>query len=172
MELTRRQKLDFHEYGYLKLSGIVPRVMVDAARHAINHSIGNVGMHEEDLATMRARSYCQELQKDPVLTDLFNKTPIVPLAESLVGAGNVLPAASAQIALRFPGPLTADPGEPRGHLDGLGTGTNGMPAHSAPQASVRCSRSLSDRMATGRSADRPRASSACPTRRARSSIWA
>ena len=46
----------------------------------------------------------------------------------------------------------------------------GTPAHIAPSASGRCSRSLSDRMATGRSADSPRSSSAWPMRCARSSI--
>src|SRR5262245_40167805 len=98
MELTRRQKLQFYEEGYLKIPGVVPRVMVDAARHAMNHSIGEEGMYKEDLAAMRSRSYCRELQNAPVLTDLFNQSPIIPLAESLVGAGNVQPAGSAQIA--------------------------------------------------------------------------
>jgi hypothetical protein len=127
MELTRRQKLQFYEEGYLKIPGVVPRVMVEAARHAMNHSIGEEGMSKEDLTTMRSRSYCRELQNAPVITDLFNKSPIIPLAESLVGAGNVQPAGSAQIALRFPGAVGVDPAEPRGHLDGLGTGTNGIP---------------------------------------------
>src|SRR5437879_6105505 len=99
MELTPRQKREFYEQGYLKLAGVVPRVMVDAARHAMNHSIGEEGMFKEDLTTMRARSYCRDLQNAPVMTDLFNKTPIFSIAESLIGAGNVQPAGSAQIAL-------------------------------------------------------------------------
>ena len=126
MVLTHKQKLTFFEDGYVQLSGAVPRLMVEAARHAINHSIGNVGMHEEDLEILRARSYCRELQNEAVMTDLFNRTPVFQLLESLLGVGNVQLCRSAQIALRFPGPPFADPGEPRGHLDGLGPGTNGM----------------------------------------------
>ena len=61
---------------------------------------------------MRSRSYCKELQNAPVITDLFNKSPVFPIAESLIGTGNVLPAGSAQIALRFPGPLFTDPNPP------------------------------------------------------------
>ena len=40
MELTKSQKRFFYEEGYLKVSGAVPRVMVDAARQAINAEIG------------------------------------------------------------------------------------------------------------------------------------
>ena len=55
--LTRKQKLDFYENGYISVPGVVPRLMVDAARKAINHSIGAVGMHEGDLERFRAQSY-------------------------------------------------------------------------------------------------------------------
>ena len=44
-----------------------------------------------------------------------------------MGEGNLLTAGSGQIALRFPR-ATTDPIEPRGHIDGRGTGTNGIPA--------------------------------------------
>jgi hypothetical protein len=126
MELTRRQKQSFHDQGYLVIPGVAPRVMVDAALHAINHSLGQEGMNKEELPVLRSRSYCREIQKEPAITDLLNKTPLFPLVESLVGAGNLLPVSAGQIALRFPNPLYTDAGEPRGHLDGLGTGLNGL----------------------------------------------
>ena len=44
--LTQKQKLDFYENGYITVPGVVPQLMVDAARQAINHSIGEVGMHQ------------------------------------------------------------------------------------------------------------------------------
>ena len=81
MELTRKQKLHFHEEGYVVIKCVVPRVMVDQALHAINHSLGEEGMNKEDLPTLRAQSYCKELRNEKVLTDLFNRTPIMPLAE-------------------------------------------------------------------------------------------
>ncbi len=124
--LTRKQKLDFYENGYIKVGGVVPQLMVDAARQAINHSIGAVGLNEGDLARFRAQSYCAEIRDAPAIVNLYGKTPLRELAESLMGDGNVNVPGAGQIALRFPGPLHTDAGEPRGHLDGLGSGTNGM----------------------------------------------
>ena len=72
--------------------------MVDAARKAINHSIGAVGMHEGDLEKFRAQSYCNEIRNKPELVDLFSKTPVQQIAESLMGEGNVQVPGSAQIA--------------------------------------------------------------------------
>ncbi|MBT7805119.1 hypothetical protein HN766_06510 [Candidatus Poribacteria bacterium] len=126
MQLTPAQKRFFHEEGYVKIPGAVPRVMVDAALHAINHSLGYEGMNKDDLPTMRARSYCTEVRGSDVMAGLFNDTPVFSAAESMLGAGNVGKAGAAQIALRFPGALWQTPGPPGGHLDGLGSGTNGI----------------------------------------------
>lgn len=125
--LTRKQKLDFHENGFIKISGVVPKLMVDTARKLINHSIGSVGMHQEDLEKFRAQSYCNEIRNSPQIVDIFGKTPIQNIAESLMGKGNVQEPKAAQIALRFPIQLNSDPNVPRGHLDGLGNGRNGNP---------------------------------------------
>ncbi|MYB64673.1 phytanoyl-CoA dioxygenase family protein [Candidatus Poribacteria bacterium] len=124
--LTQKQKLDFYENGYIKVAGVVPKLMVDSARKLINHSIGSVGMHQADLEKFRAQSYCNEIKNAPQIVDIFSKTPIHNIAESMLGEGNVQIPGSAQIALRFPMPLERDPNLPRGHLDGLGSGTNGM----------------------------------------------
>ena len=124
--LTNKQKLDFYENGYITIPGVVPQLMVDAARQAINHSIGEVGLHQGDLERFRAQSYCNEIREAPEVVDLFGKTPVRQIAESLMGEGNVQIPGSGQVALRFPGPLRKDPNEPSGHLDGLGSGKNGM----------------------------------------------
>ena len=124
--LTRKQKLEFSENGYITVPGVVPSLMVDAARQAINHSIGAVGMDQGDLERFRAQSYCNEIRESPAIVALYAKTPVRDIAESLMGEGNVNVPGSAQIALRFPGPLHADANEPHGHLDGLGSGKNGM----------------------------------------------
>jgi hypothetical protein len=126
MKLNTQQLQQIHDDGYLVLKGMVPRVMVDAARQAINHHMGEYGMPPDELNTYRAQTYCRSITRDAVLTDLFNKTPVFSACEQLVGEGNLLPASSAQIALRFPRPDT-EPQEPRGHIDGQGTGTNGIP---------------------------------------------
>lgn len=125
--LSAEQKRFFYEEGYIKIPGVVPQIMVAAARHAMNHSIGSQGQQGEDLEKFRIASYGNELKNAPVLTDIFNKTPVLRIVEELLGEGNVQPCSGAQVALRFPGEPGADPERPRGHLDGLGTGTNGTP---------------------------------------------
>jgi ectoine hydroxylase-related dioxygenase (phytanoyl-CoA dioxygenase family) len=124
MKLTYAQKQAIYEQGYVKVPGVIPRVMANAALRAINHSLGE-GMNAEDMATLRAQSYCRELQTAPVITDLLTKTPAWSLAESVIG--NIKPVHSAQIALRFPS-LQDPPSPPHPHLDGMHTPTNGVPS--------------------------------------------
>ena len=45
--LTQQQKRDFAEQGFLHVSGVVPQVMIEAARRKVYHSIGNVGIGGE-----------------------------------------------------------------------------------------------------------------------------
>ena len=124
--LTTAQKRQFVEEGFIKIPGVVPKVLVDAARRAVNHSIGNVGLGGEDMENSRSAFFCAELLEAPVILDLFNKSPIMDIAESLMGEGNVQPLTRAKPYPRFPLPLGEDAPEPRGHLDGIGSGTNGM----------------------------------------------
>lgn len=126
MQLSHAQKQHFVTHGYVQVPGVVPRVMVDAALRAINHSIGE-GMHPDEMPRLRAQSYCPELRQQPVITDLLNATPALRLAESLIGAGQIAPVTSGQIALRFPS-LIDPPPAPQPHLDGMHTPTNGVPA--------------------------------------------
>lgn len=125
MELTYRQKEAFYRDGYLQVPGVVPRVMIDTALKAINHSIGQ-GIPQERLQTIRQQSYAPELQSQRVITDLFNRTPAFALAEALIGPETFKPAGGAQIALRFPG-MQDPPDPPRPHLDGMHTPYNGVP---------------------------------------------
>lgn len=125
MALTDEQKRAFYEDGFVKLPGIVPREKVDAALRAINASLGERGMHPDELVTLRARSYCPELQDAPEIVGLLNDTPLWGIAESAIGPGKIKPVARGQIALRFPS-LDA-PREPRPHIDGMYSPTNGVP---------------------------------------------
>lgn len=52
--LSNQQKRQFVDEGYIVVPGAVPGVMVEAARRAVNHSIGHVGVGGEDLAKHRA----------------------------------------------------------------------------------------------------------------------
>lgn len=124
--LTPTQKRQFAEEGYLHIPGVVSQVLVDAARQAVNHSIGYVGLGGEDPENSRSAFFCAELLEAPVILDLFNRSPVMTLAESLMGKGNVLPLKRAKPYPRFPLPPGQDPPPIRGHLDGIGNGSNGM----------------------------------------------
>ncbi len=126
MQLAHAQKVGFFEKGYVHISGAVPGVMVDAAVKAINHSFGN-GIDPAEMINFRSRSFCPELRQAPVITDLYNRTPVKALAESMIGAGKVNPVTAGQIAVRFP--LLDDPSPAlRPHLDGRYSPHNGVPA--------------------------------------------
>lgn len=126
MHLTLEQKKRFVADGYLHVPAVVPQPMVETALRAVNHSIGHVGMTGGNPARFTTDAFCHELRESAWLTDIFNKTPILALAEELLGPGNVQPIQSVQIAPRFPLPLGAEPRPDPGHLDGIGGGMNGM----------------------------------------------
>lgn len=128
MQLTPEQIREFYDRGYVKIPGAISKAMVDTARQAVNHSIGTLGPNGEDMSKHRAAQFCRDLNGAPVIMDLFNASPVISLAESLMGEGNLQkPIRGAQVAPRFPTVIGEVPPEPRGHLDGMGTGMNGMP---------------------------------------------
>lgn len=126
MEFSGEQRRDIYDAGYTVLRGLVPLGLVERARRAINHSLGE-GIDPAQLPTLRAQTYCPELRSTPEITDLFNATDAPALAESMLGAGAFDLPTGGQIALRFP---RADDELPpfRPHLDGLPTATNGVAA--------------------------------------------
>ena len=125
--LSLAQKRQFHDEGYIKIPGVVPKVLLDEALRAVNHSIGEVGLGGEDMENNRSAFHCAELLRAPVILDLFYKSPVIEIAEELMGKGNVMPLKQAKPYPRFPLSLGEDAPEPRGHIDGIGSGTNGMP---------------------------------------------
>ena len=124
--LTRHQKQEFFQNGFLKIPRVIPQLMVDVALRAINHSVGNTERQDSEPVNHRVAQLCDELRDAPCITDLFNRTLVIPLAESLTGEGNVQPCSGAQLALRFPSAVGNEAGSPRGHLDGLSSGRNGI----------------------------------------------
>ncbi len=124
MQLTILQKRRFFEQGFLHIPGVVPRVMVDAALRAINHSLGE-GLPSEDIAKTRSQTYCRELTGQPVIADLLNKTPAWSLAESALEEGKLKPCGGGQIAIRFPS-FQDPPKPPHPHVDGMYTPNNGV----------------------------------------------
>lgn len=142
MQLTYAQKQEFYQNGYVKIPGVIPQVMIDAAVRAINASVGQ-GIDPAQVPIYQVRSFCPELQREPVITDLLNKTPALALAESMIGVGKIQPVSAGQIALRFP-TLQDPPSPPRPHLDGMYTPTNGVPAGTIRNFTMLLGIALSD----------------------------
>ena len=81
MNLSDAQRQEFFEQGYLRVPNVVPKETVNAALRAINYRLGE-GIDPTQLTKFRSQSYCPELQKESVITDLYNATPAKVLAES------------------------------------------------------------------------------------------
>lgn len=126
-QLTTQQQQTFLADGFLVLPKAVPDAMVTAARQAINHNLGQVGMDPAKMTYYRSLSYCNEIQREQVITDLFNRTSANEYAKCLLGQDNVTPVDQVQIALRFPAATNPKEAAPAfgGHMDGLGSGSNG-----------------------------------------------
>jgi hypothetical protein len=124
MKLTVFQKQEVLERGYVKVPGVVPQIMVEQALRHINHSLGQ-GMNPADMPILRAQSFCPEVQHTPPITDLYHKTPVKDLVESLLGEGQTNTVGGGQIAVRFPS-LDDPPRQPGCHLDGMYSPTNGV----------------------------------------------
>lgn len=123
MTLTADQKREFFEQGYVRVPNVVPRDKIDAALKAINHSLGE-GIDPAQIHIFRSRSYCPELQRQPVITDLYNASPAAEIAGELIGP--LKPVTAGQIALRFPSAGNSA-GQPTPHLDGMYSPNNGVP---------------------------------------------
>jgi hypothetical protein len=125
MQLSLEQKKHFYDEGYVVVPGVVPDLMIRQALRAINHSLGVQGMNKDDLPILRSQTYCREVTQSTAITNLANRTLLLPLAESLAGHGNLPEQGYGQIGLRFPSAVDTSPPEPQGHLDGIGSGLNG-----------------------------------------------
>lgn len=128
LNLTTSQKQSFFEDGYLVLPQSIPMAMIKDARHAINYNLGSVGMDPAKFTHFRSLSYCNEIQKSDTIVDLFELSGVKQYSQVLLGQDNVSPVTNVQIALRFPQSLYPKQDTPTfgGHLDGLGSGSNGQ----------------------------------------------
>jgi hypothetical protein len=126
MPISAQHRDDLRQNGYLRLDGAIPRSMVDAAVHAINHRLGQ-GFPAEELVKFQAQSFFPDLQTQPVISDLFNASGVRESLEELLGQGNVEARKSGQLALRFPREPGTQPTPPIAHIDGVHHPNNGVP---------------------------------------------
>ncbi len=114
MELVRSYKCELYEKGFALIPGVVPRKFTDRALGAINHRLSRTDMNSEG----RNYDFMSDIGRSPEILDLYYKTPMAKMTESLIGSGQIEPIDRAQIALRFPGAKEpSDP--PEWHLDGM-----------------------------------------------------
>jgi len=125
VRLGEAEKRALTEDGYVIVPDLIPRARLDAALQAINGSLGEQGIAKDQIWTLRAQTFCPELVAAPPILDLYGQTPLPALAEAALGAGNVPPPSTGQIALRFPQPL-AEPRDPYPHIDGMPGPLNGV----------------------------------------------
>ncbi|PQV65029.1 Phytanoyl-CoA dioxygenase (PhyH) [Abditibacterium utsteinense] len=126
MQLTLVQKTALQENGFLLLPGAVAPEMVNRALQTINFRLGQ-GFPAEELAKWSAQSYFPDLQRETVITDLFNASFVRPTLSTLLGEGNVQEAKSGQLALRFPREPGTLPHSAGPHIDGVHSPNNGVP---------------------------------------------
>jgi hypothetical protein len=126
MQLSVQQKLEIYENGFTVLPGAIPLLAANNALRAINKSLGEKGMHPDELSTLRAQTYCRELTQETVISDLFHASPLHTLCESALGDDAFLPVRGGQIALRFPMSDSTKARVLQPHLDGMHSPNNGV----------------------------------------------
>ncbi|QGQ97588.1 hypothetical protein EHS13_23210 [Paenibacillus psychroresistens] len=114
MQLTFDQKKQLLEDGYVKVPGVVPKIMVQEAMKAINYAIGQ-GIPAERGGL---RPY-QKLESQEVISNLINKTPAKDLLDSLLGEGMYHEINYGQVEPRFPEYVENPPQDHGAHIDGV-----------------------------------------------------
>ncbi|MBW3637654.1 MAG: phytanoyl-CoA dioxygenase family protein [Armatimonadetes bacterium] len=126
MSISTQSLNELLENGFTLVRGAVAPQLVDNAVQTINHRLGQ-GFSTDELVKFSAQTFFPELRDQPVLTDLFNASGVHETLETLLGEGNVPRAGAGQLALRFPREVGTLPQDPRPHIDGVYTPTNGVP---------------------------------------------
>lgn len=86
MKLTTEQIREFYHRGYVKIPGAISKSMVDTARQAINYSIGTLSPKGLNLAKHHGGGeVVSNLNSSPMIKDLYHKSPVISLTESLLG---------------------------------------------------------------------------------------
>eukprot|EP01102_Stenamoeba_stenopodia_P009949 TRINITY_DN2958_c0_g1_i1.p2 TRINITY_DN2958_c0_g1~~TRINITY_DN2958_c0_g1_i1.p2 ORF type:complete len:299 (-),score=66.51 TRINITY_DN2958_c0_g1_i1:58-954(-) len=126
--LTPEQLQRFKEDGYIVLSDLVPRELLQRALYDINKCIGK-GIPVDQIEKFNLISWCDELREHPSMTSLFQNTTVRAVINSFLGQEN-LPEETGgrvQIALKFPtDPPATKPEKFRIHIDGIPTTVNGL----------------------------------------------
>lgn len=131
--LTPEQRASFATDGFLILRGLVPRSLVDEALRVINSSLPLSHAWEHGETEDGRYQFGKGLANQPMIQDLLTSSPLLNVAEQLLGRLDRSDAFGGQIALRFP--LSSGASELRGpkqddqwHIDGM----KKTPEHMSP----------------------------------------
>lgn len=91
------------EEGYVVLRGVVPDEHIVAAKRFINRSLGEGRTFApSESPDGRVLAHLQHSVEVPAISNVFNQSDILPLAESLLGSVDLVRSERVQVALRFP----------------------------------------------------------------------
>lgn len=119
--LSAEQLSTFAETGFLVLRGAVGMALVDAARREVNASLGRLELARNALGEPELPA---AVRSSRPVTALLHESSLATHAQALLGSGQVLPCADAQVALRFPDDPAASVGREDWHIDGFGGGNH------------------------------------------------
>ena len=123
--LSDHQLRRLRDDGYLVVPQAVAPDLVGRALRAINHGLSQ-GIDPAKLPTFHAQSFCPEVCGTPAIVDLFERSGARQVAESAMGP--LQPVGGGQIALRWPlAPDLVPTKQPKAHIDGTYSPTNGVP---------------------------------------------
>lgn len=100
--LTLEQMHQFFADGYVLCRAAVQTEIVDAALRHINSYIGRGSL---DRSIPSLVGVTKEAAMAPAIIDLFDKSVLPSLVQSLLGVGKARPPFYGQVALRFPAPI-------------------------------------------------------------------
>ncbi len=120
--LTPAQKRKLLRDGYVPVPGIVPRPLVEAALKEIHCLVAE--SNQEAGAGAFSGSQFVRHHGAPAILDLFYKTPLRALAESLAGKGALELPREGHVYLRFP-QRERRAGSPPLHIDGAASPEGG-----------------------------------------------
>lgn len=96
MVLSKQQKQELYENGFIKVPGLVPLDLVRNAMRAINVSLGTAGTENRVF-----QEHCNDIASHSEIMDLALNSPVTDVVRDLIHPDVILPKGS-QIALRFP----------------------------------------------------------------------
>lgn len=131
-KLSKEQKNNLFEHGYVHIPEFVPKNLVRDALRAINASLGqHLDFYHGQI--LKTEALCPNLKSDKRILDLFDATNARSVCESALGVGKVVLSPNVQIALNFPcsESFDLDP-----HVDSFHPSKDGAPGKITPFTAI------------------------------------